>query len=149
MRKRDQSIYLPGLISLILIPLFSIGYFYFSGKFEKHRAIQINYYDPGNPFWAPIPVRNYQKVVITRDVEDTRAKIYFIKNKISEIIKINDTINGIQVQFSKDAKYDHFVQCINMLRVEGVRYYIAEKNNLWILHKFDNSEGEEIKPIYM
>lgn len=141
MKPRKIILYKPGIISLILLPIISIGYAYFKGGFTEYRTIPITYYSAKNPFFK-IPERKYEKFII-----DNRSgvdkELEAINKKIDRIYKLNDTIDGIQIHFAGAAKYESFIKALNVVLL-GKYNWIVDKDNIWIFRYPEVPDSTEV-----
>jgi len=53
---------------------------------------------------------------------------------VHNMIKTEDTINGVHLIFGEHAKYGTFVQSINILKEESSHAYAPYENHLWTLY---------------
>jgi|GEM_PF-3518076 len=142
--------YIPGWISLLLLPVFCIQYL---NKFNhKERFIELNFaerYDPHNiekeeyrkPFdttmlSTPENIRNYEFIELDSNRVDNKKKLNLFRDKVKKIILTNDTVNGIHLRFGKGSKLGEYIEAINISAFsDTVNIYIPFENNLWYLHK--------------
>lgn len=119
--KRRKIFYVPGMISLIFIPLFSFYHFYKVDAFKVYSSLEFS-----------VPNKeDFQKY----KVEDLRKyKVFYFNNKklqeldqlkelkffARDMVKKYDTINGAKIQFGPNTDYDTFVSVINIMLEENM-----------------------------
>lgn len=147
MFKNRYKYYLPGMISLVLIPLFCIYYLLNNDSFQEYRIMSLTMYEPES--WGPIPKRKYEKYVIDNNEFKATKDISIIKQKLLNIIQQNDTTKGILIEFHKSAKHNSLIKSMNMLYLIDINCWIADKNHFWICNKYvEQNELFEPIPIY-
>lgn len=131
--KRKKIFYVPGIISLVFIPLLCLYYFYKIDAFKVYRSIEL-YVPVGNEFedYRVLTLRKYK--VFNFDgshLENNRLKemrLYLRKLKIEK-----DTINGIKIHFGVKSNYQTFITSLDVLTEENAPTWIANKNDIYIL----------------
>lgn len=139
--KRRKIYYVPGSISLLILPILFIAY---ARRFEKtttRTGIPILWIDPEilqrypGIFPDPFPpARNYAEIYLTGNSETDRTKLDFAQVRIREILNEKDTLQGIYFHFGDKARYGSFIRALDMLRLEGAQTYIAMGTGLWFLY---------------
>jgi hypothetical protein len=142
--KHKKLYYLPGIISLTVLP---ITFYFFALRELSHidpRAIRIVWADTARMKANGLaytkykghfpPLRNYADIVFTGNQHDDNTKLEFAQIRIREILKAGDTLNGIHFLFSDNSNYGTFVETLDRLQIEGAKYYIPLGNNLWFFH---------------
>ena len=140
-RKRKKVYYIPGIISLIVLPFIFI---HFANKELKATApiiLPIYLADINLPKKFPKvfkrfgrhfpPSRNYVDIYFTGDNEHDKTKLAFAQLRIKEILSRNDSIRGVHFKFGNNSQYWTFVKAINILRYEGAKSYMPLDNDLW------------------
>lgn len=142
--KPNNKYYIPGIISMIFLPIA----FYFFAKREMQKllvwAIPIHWADTAfmnkkdaifsNFNWQFPPKRNYLDIVFSGNQKDDNIKLEFAQIRIKEILKTRDTVNGIHFLFTDSANYGTFVETLDRLQIEGAKTYMPLENNLWFYH---------------
>ncbi|MFD2248557.1 hypothetical protein [Pontibacter ruber] len=138
--KYRKLYYVPGLTSLILVPLMLV---YF-GKDELRnldtRLIEVNAWHPDLEEHFPFPVRNYKEIILTgnsgQDVPAIKNTQAFIRQMYQE----TDTVNGIRFIFQDSASYGSFVSLLNFFKQDSIRYFAIYDNSIWVLKKPEPKE---------
>jgi hypothetical protein len=66
-----------------------------------------------------------------------------INKKIDRIYKLNDTIDGIQINFAGAAKYESFIKALNVVLL-GKYNWIVDKDNIWIFRYPEVPDSTEV-----
>ena len=108
--KRKKIYYVPGMISLVCIPLLCIGYFFYSGAFVQYGAIDLGMPDKESNWFKNYKVaslRKYKEFDFDKKVEQLDLNEFetFLKNTI----KNSDTINGAKVNLGNQTNYQTFI----------------------------------------
>ncbi|MBL0235284.1 MAG: hypothetical protein IPQ02_01325 [Saprospiraceae bacterium] len=139
MKKRNYLRYSTGIISLTLLPLFCIVYFFSNNVFEPIKVIEINKV-PKDVLdrYFPIGVdeiRNYKEVILNGNEKEDFNNLEISRSLTRKLLNSKDTINGIHITINEHAKFWTFIRIINIINEEKVKRYIWEKNNFWIFYK--------------
>jgi hypothetical protein len=147
MKKRRKIYYVPGMISLIFLPLICCLYL---NKFHKkeERSIELSMparYDPKLDHknkivfdttclsW-PENRRNYTIIDIDNSAKNQK-NLKLFNDRVLQIIKTNDTVNAIHLLFGKESTYGQFIEALNICNKDTFPCYIVLDDNLWFLHK--------------
>ena len=140
-RKRYRFFYPAGLISLVLLPLLGYYYIYSKPAFEQKYVIEINTLSPqlikNNPkiFPDPAKLRQYKPILLTgNDIEDA-IKLRQFQLEIRNMISNKDTIKGAQIIYGSKAKYNSFVESINICYKENASYWAPLNNNFYVIYR--------------
>ncbi|HSC53755.1 MAG TPA: hypothetical protein VLC98_09050 [Phnomibacter sp.] len=141
---RKKIYYVPGIISLIILPFL---FTHFAEKEIKSNSVgvmRIFLADTNLPKKFPEvfrdfkiefpPKRNYTDIDFTGNEKSDKIKLDYAQIKIREILSANDSVNGVHFKFSDSSKYWAFVKSIDVLRTEGAKTYMPLDNDLWFYH---------------
>jgi hypothetical protein len=139
--KINKHFYIPGIISLTILPFL----FYFFGnnlkKAINQGVIQVFFYDPELPKKYPDmfdgqypPKRNYIEISLTGNNYEDAVKLNFSQVRLREILSRNDSVNGIHYQFGNSAQYWSFVKALDICQMEKAKTYMPYENNIWVYH---------------
>lgn len=138
-RKHKRIFYRPGMISLVFIPLLCLCYFYKNDSFKVYCGI--NYSLPSNDdkFFQEIKSkygyprhRNYREFSFNDSDELEKNKLLKLQFSLRELIKINDTINGIKIHFGEKTNYAVFISVIDILYIEDVPTWQPDQNDIYV-----------------
>ncbi len=128
-----KIIYTPGIITMIILPLISIYYFYINGAFIQYRVFEI--YMPKEDQKTQIDI--YKKLYHFKEFKLTSNN--YLNNKlitqVDSLLHLNksnlDTIHGINIYIENDVKYDYFIQVLNLLNKHNYKSYLIEDNHIF------------------
>jgi hypothetical protein len=155
--KRNPKIYyVPGMISLIILPLWAYFYLNPFNKIERCKEIVLcSKYDPNacgtirfdTTFLSrPKTKRNYLTIKLTGNKPEDKIKLDFYRLRIRELLNENDSINGVHLLFLDSVKYSIFIKALDIIEEEGMVYYIVFENNLWCFYmKVEKATFDRIK----
>jgi hypothetical protein len=143
-RKTKKIYYVPGMISLIILPILS--YFYITKSSTQVRCLPVTLCYQQRPVKGCNPIRfdtsflsdprskrRYSDIVLNSDPKTDSAILCTFKQKIREILRDHDTMNGIHILFGDNALYKDYIRAIDACR-SGYRIaYALFDNNLWAL----------------
>jgi hypothetical protein len=139
--KTRRTYYLPGMISLVCMPLLLYFFFYSYQRESNQTALQLFVWDPVlNTKYPELftklqpPRRNYIDIGLTGDNNADKVKLDFAQVRLREITTQQDSINGIHFSFGDSAQYWTFVKAVDMCYAEKVKNFIPSGNNLWALY---------------
>lgn len=139
--KRKKKYYIPGIISLFLLPL--AFEFFAQNQIRKSTtwAMPIYWADTAilNEYGLAFakypgqypPKRNYTVISYSGNSLEDKIRLSYAQIRIREILKVEDTLNGIHFVFGDSANYGTFVETVDILRLEGAKTYMPMENNLW------------------
>ncbi|WP_433779068.1 hypothetical protein [Flavobacterium anhuiense] len=132
--KRKKIFYVPGMISLVLIPLFCICYFYKTNAFKDERCIDIYFPEDSiiqNKF---LPLKRNYKIFRLNNLEiENKVSLNKLQFSLRELKRKNDTINGIRIHLGNKMSYEFYIKVLDILFVEKIENYIQYKNDFLVL----------------
>jgi hypothetical protein len=158
MKVRRKIYYVPGMITLIVLPI--LCYYYLLPFKKDERILEVIFAAKYRPEFKNYPVarfdtsflsnprtkRNYLDIRLNGDEKEDKIKLDFFRLRIREMIKSNDTVNGTHLLFVDSAKYGTFVQALNICKKEGLMRYAPFENDLWVLQiNYDKATIERVK----
>ena len=162
--KRHKIYYVPGMISLICLPILCLWYlnehkkveriieFQYPQKYYPHDSNNICTY-PYDTSCLSLPYnrRKYSEFRLNgNNLQDSLILIKF-NEKQQHIVQTEDSINGLHVFFGDSVQYKNFIKVINIcLQDTFLPIYMVYENNLWYFHrkysiKFKNKESKRIR----
>lgn len=155
--KRRKIYYVPGMISLILLPILCV--LYLNEHKNIQRCIEVTYaskYDPNHVtpikldtsiLSQPSIIRHYHNFYLTGDLKFDSIQELKFRFNAKQIIETNDTLNGIHVIFGDNINYNSYVKTIDFF-YRNMKTYNATKtfynyntdlllfeNHIWFLNK--------------
>ena len=128
-------LYYPGLISLILLPILCIYYFYQNHAFDKLNAMQVvcpTLGDMDSIFWRPNI--NYINITLTGNDQDDKEKLGQAQLQIRKLVVSEDTTTGIHIHFGDESKYWTLVRILDLCSIENAEHYGLYENDFWIIN---------------
>jgi hypothetical protein len=142
--KRNKVYYVPGIISLTILP---VAFTMFANKEIKQRTVSVlpivfantnlpkkfpEFFKDFN--YSLPPKRNYLNINLTGNQQHDNIKLDFAQIRIREILSQNDSVNGVHFKFGDSSQYWSFVRTVDILRFEKAKTYLPLDNDLWFYH---------------
>ena len=133
-----KILYVPGIISLLFIPLFSLLYFYSKNSFVEYGSIDIEFLDYKSfkeikaKYGFPIP-RKYEEFVFNSQEKLQINKFKKLKFSLQKIKKDNDTVKGIKIHLGKHCDYGSYIRLLNILSETEMPTWIHYEDDIWVL----------------
>mgnify|MGYP000935700139 CR=1 FL=1 len=116
--------YIPGIISIIFLPVLGICYLNYHGDFEKESAInflilnQESYSNETNPnvkqatfsVLENFRTTKYEEIIISSDKVDNKNILEDIENIVDKKIIEKDSLKGLKITFEEKTKYSDFIR---------------------------------------
>jgi len=148
--------YSAGMISLVLLPLFCLGWLYYNKAFERKSFIDIAFYSPewnrnfSNKLQFEFPPkRDYTVINLEGNNNYDRISLQYAHILLNQWKIAKDTIQGIDFHFGRKAKYWTFVEAVNICKSVGLDSYMPYKNNMYAAWYFHPKPVEQIVPIFI
>jgi hypothetical protein len=153
MKKTKKIYYIPGLISLIGLPVLCCIYFFqnykqdrvltvtFASKYDQKKTEAYPHVFDTTFLSQPPSRRKYIDITLNGNKFDDEAKINFFRVRAREIVRNRDTDNGAHLIFGDGSKYGSFVKILNYFRIDSIPNYAPFENHLWVLY----TQGSEIR----
>ncbi len=155
-KTKSYLVYTSGLISLVLLPLFS--YWYIKAKYnpKKYYAMEVVLPDPPtNDTTNWMSISNFPKgynetLTLTGEENSDLEKLNYIRTKLDKLIRNNDSSHTIHVLFGDKAKYWSMIRLFDICNFTGLDRYAMYENEFWAVytHKPQNLIEFEV-PGYM
>ncbi len=162
MSKLVKIYYIPGMISLFIIPFLFV---YLSKPAvikskEKYLDIRLptqyipdmtqeEYMETYNTIEKPfIPIKgwNYKKIIVSKNIDSATFKTYL--SELKEMQKRNIKNTGIQFIFQKETTYNDFISIYNIMIKAKQEFFGFEPitNSLYVLHIYTKPIDEKTEP---
>lgn len=138
---RHKLNYLPGMISLVLIP-YLICYLALQYlAIPKERVMELNmprkntseYSFSFNRTLMETKI-DFLEITLTGNETEDKIKLDFAALETRRIIKENDSVHGVKLVFNDSAKYNSLIRILNIMDQEIARYYVYEDQMFWFYH---------------
>lgn len=137
--------YIPGIFSIILLPVLGIWYMNKYDYFQKLSAHDFNYIDFNSvrewrkkDFIYPAyeyDKRVYKELTLNGNYRDSQKTFNYIDQFVNDIIQNKDTINGLKVHFDKKSTYNEFIHLLNIFEKRGAEMYLLDNNTMYFVGK--------------
>jgi len=131
-KKRKKIFYVPGMISLVLIPLFCFYHFYKIDAFKVYGSVDFSVSNKED--FEKYKVRDLRKYKAfnfndTRLNEEHKLKElrFYARNLVGKF----DTINGAKIYFGPNTDYDTFICVVNIMNEEKMPTYALFSNTMY------------------
>ena len=135
--KQKKIYYIPGIISLTILPIL---FYFYNDKYQKasnQTVIQLFVWDPNLPKKYPgiftdeyPPKRKYEEIFLTGDNTSDKIKLDFSQIRVREILTQNDSINGVHFYFGENAQYRKFIKALDIFKMEQAKNYMVYENDI-------------------
>ena len=140
--------YIPGMFSIILLPLLGYIYFQSNGYFKQFGAFDIVYPDieEDEEFEQYIhkdftfDYRSYTEITLDGNKETSRKTFKYVVDFTDKVIETKDTINGLKIHIDNQATYNEFIQLLDILWETPREIIWTIDNDTFILAGKDWSE---------
>ena len=132
--KRKKIFYVPGIISLVFIPLLCLYYFYKVDAFKVYNYLE--FFLPNKEEIEKYKVedlRNYTVFKFEDNKLKEEQKLKELSLFVHNLIKKYDTINGAKIHFGSKTDYDSFVSVISIMSEENVPTWVLSEDNIYVL----------------
>ena len=134
-RKRENRrriYYVPGMISLIVIPLLCFYHFYKVDAFAMYGTLDLMI--PNKDEFEKYKIADLRKYQVfefndvkVKELERIKELRFFVR----DIVKKYDTINGAKIHFGPKTDYDTFVNVITIMTEEEVPTWALFSDNMY------------------
>lgn len=145
-RRHKKIFYVPGMISLVLIPLFCVQSLINNKSLVVYSSLYIEYVDTlKQPIWTIhdekifslddyLARRNFRLITLNGPERLDKIKIKNGASMIRKIAKENDSVTGVKFSFGNKTTYNSFVGVINMLADVKAKNYVADKDDIYFFN---------------
>lgn len=145
-KRRKKIFYVPGMISLIFIPLLCLVYFYRTDSFTVYGSLDYVLLDEKSFFEYKVSsLRRYKKFDLNGSKSKEQKNLNELQLFLRNLVKEKDTINGAKVHFGSKTSYDVLVSVIDILNVEKVPTWGPYKDDIYILGSLNKPKIDKNK----
>jgi len=133
----SSQIYFPGLISLVILPLLCIGYFWKNGWLDQKTMLNVAYFNDAinkriaersdKPQFHPNSFRKYTEFVLTGSEKQNDITIREIIEGSKKLEVNKDTVNGYIIKFTNRTKYADVVKTFDYCNRDSVGLIYGDK----------------------
>ncbi|MBE8728021.1 hypothetical protein [Flavobacterium hungaricum] len=132
--KRRRIFYVPGMISLVLIPLFCLYHFYKVDAFKVYGSINISMPYEKDYFakYKFASLREYKVFDFNENESKTKEQLKNVRLYLQNLIKARDTINGVKLHYGPKMHYETFIKTIDILNEVEAPVWGIDGNDVYI-----------------
>ena len=152
--KRKKIFYVPGIISLTIIPFVFTHFAQNAIKVRATTSLTIFMADTSLFSKFPElfvrfdghipPSRNYIDIIITGSNPDDEIKLDFARVRVREMISQNDLLNGIHFKLKNTSRFGAYVRAIDILKSEGGKTYMPLNDDIWFYNLRPDSKQKPL-----
>lgn len=142
-RHKKRLYYLPGLISLVLLPTLCIWNLDKQKAFDVPRVMEITWWNKIEelPFLVH-PDIEFIDINITGDDKQDKIKLDLAQLDVRQIVATKDTTKGVHFHFDDHAKYWTLIRALDICGTEHAKTYVPNDNDVWVYnYDFEKSLG--------
>ncbi|WP_344815165.1 hypothetical protein [Flavobacterium cheonanense] len=136
-KKHRKIFYVPGMISLVVLPLLCFWFIFFNGYMKEYRSFNYGldeeYSKKIIKEKPKLILRNNSTYVFNSSIEKEQNKLDSFQLAIRKLHQSNDSINGIKVHFGKQMNYEVFIRVLDIQAIEKTDTYYQLDNDLYVL----------------
>jgi hypothetical protein len=137
---RKPIIYLPGMISLVLLPVACLIFLNMHGPSAGLNRMDIVLWSPDMVKLFPEDYRyypthrKYVNITLDGDDEQNKARLVFARSEVTGILQAKDTVRGVNIHFTDKSKYWAYVNAWDICLSQGIQNYRAYNNDFSIIY---------------
>ncbi|CAM3703406.1 hypothetical protein [Flavobacterium chungbukense] len=140
--KRKKIFYVPGMISLVLIPLLCIYHFYKVDAFKVYGSVDLSLSNKEDFEKYKIgEIRKYKSFYFNNKKSKEEQKLGELRLFARSLVKSFDTINGAKVYLGPKTDYDTFVDILNIMNEEKVPTWALFEDNIYVIASAKPKQG--------
>lgn len=138
-KKHRKIFYVPGMISLVILPIFLLVYISQNKFLEEEYSIDLGLPDTdfikefrkeyGFPFQ-----RNYKIFNFNGTLKSNEATLQKFQLALRYQNKNRDTLNGLKLLMGKKMTYDVYIRILDILTMEETPTYMDYENVIWVIN---------------
>lgn len=148
--------YIPGIFSIILLPVLGIWYMNTHGYFTKlsaHAFYNMDFlemkkvnkeYLENSGKISEFEKRIYKQVTLNNDI-NAENTFKYINQFVNEVIQTKDTINALKVHFGKNSTYKEFIHLLDIFAKRDAELYILDHNTIYFAGRDWDPKAEKLK----
>jgi len=136
--------YIPGIFSIILLPILGIWYINKYDYFTQLRSIDFTFMDfeeakrfnkekKANIFFTDELVKRIYKEVSLSNDKNSKNTFNYIDQFVNDVIQTKDTINGLKIHFDEGSTYNDFIEVLNIFNERNAEIYTLDNNTMYFV----------------
>lgn len=137
--KPRRIYYVPGMISLMLLPVSIILFLQYKDIAHQYYALQINWSYNGpkefkEHYISNLENKKYTHIRMGEDKTNNAIRLNFAQLEIRDLFGRSDSVHGINFHFEDQTPYETFVRVIEMLTTEKIQTYYGNGSDIWVFN---------------
>jgi hypothetical protein len=140
--KHRKLFYVPGMISLVLVPILCFWFINSGNYLKKEYSVEVgladsfmkfNYSDPlrSTPIY---PKRRNFNFILNGNQEADRRELKKARFRIKKMLTEKDSIHAVKIFLGKKATYQQFIDVIDCFAIDKVPSYLIKDNYLYAVY---------------
>ncbi|MFB9077130.1 hypothetical protein ACFFLS_03180 [Flavobacterium procerum] len=132
--KRRRVFYVPGMISLVLIPIFCLYHFYKIEAFKVYSALEFTISNQEDFQKYKIEdLRKYRVFDFNKKKSNGLQELKELRFFVRGLVKEYDISNGAKICFGAKTDYDVFISVLNIIEEENVPIWGLFSNDIYAM----------------
>jgi hypothetical protein len=138
-KKHRKIFYVPGMISLMVLPILFVVYISQNKFFDEEYCIGLGLADAASmkelrkEYGFPFQ-RNYKIFDFNGTLESNQVTLHKFQLALRHQNKNRDTINGLKLLLGKKMNYDVYIRILDILTLENTPTYMDYNNVIWVVN---------------
>ncbi|QBZ99164.1 hypothetical protein [Flavobacterium sangjuense] len=154
--KHRKLFYVPGMISLLLIPVLCMWFLYSRDYLKVYTAVNValsdgfykfNSSNPSKPIKI-YPKRKIENFILNGDEVNNEIQLSNARKRIKQLFAENDSINAVKIILGKKTKYKFFVDILDALAQDYVPTYVVNDNYFFVVYFPPEHKYKKIKSMH-
>jgi hypothetical protein len=138
-KKHRKIFYVPGMISLVILPVLLLVYISQNKFLEEEYAIDLGlpdatFMDKHKKEYGFIFQRNYKIFNFNGTLKSNESTLRKFQLALKHQNKNRDTINGLKLLLGKKMTYEVYIRILDILTLEETPTYMDYENVIWIIN---------------
>ncbi|APA93794.1 MULTISPECIES: hypothetical protein [Myroides] len=137
-----KKYYIPGMISIILLPLMCMWYFSYTNSYKAYSAIVVRMGEgigactfDGN---IPIEKMTFVDFSLNGNIENDASTVNKIVNEIDKIAQNEDYDSGVNILLGEKMEYASYIRILETLYLKGGMYIVLDDKIICVHDKYYN-----------
>ncbi|MCC9044324.1 hypothetical protein LNQ81_16750 [Myroides sp. M-43] len=135
-----KKYYIPGMISITLLPFMCMWYFSYTNSYKAYSAIVVRMVEgigactfDGN---IPIEEMTFVDFSLNEDIEKDTPAVNRIVKEIEKIARNEDYDNGVNILLGEKMEYASYIRILETLYLKGGMYIVLEDRIICVNDKY-------------
>ncbi|MDM1369228.1 hypothetical protein [Myroides marinus] len=148
-----KKYYIPGMFSIILLPMMCMWYFGYYDMFKQYGYYEISTVDMDNSCYA-IELNSYyydsityKRYELTDNIKQNNKELKKADIELKHLFSTNDYNHGVKFIFNNKMKYSNYIKVLDILNYEKGKKFVFEDSLIFINDKYFN-ENRRLPIVY-